>query len=43
MNILLIENKSSLQTAAYFVRERLSEATPNFNSLAAKQDMFSPN
>ena len=34
--ILFIENKSSRQTAAYFVSEHGSNATQNFNSLVAK-------
>ena len=41
--ILFIENKSSRQTAAYFVSEHGSNATQNFNSLVAKHVMLSPN
>ena len=42
MNILLIENKSSWQTATYFPHDYSYKATPNFNSLVAKHVLFSP-
>ena len=43
MIILLIENKSSQQTAAYVAHEQSSNVTPNFNSLLAKHVIISPN
>ena len=43
MNILSIKNKSSRQKATYFALEHSSKVTPNFNSLAAKHVLFSPN